>query len=166
MSGEWHGDLMMWNIDQGFCIRQKSPASRFCCYLAQMKQHMRGDVVVSYKINVKVWGAANNWDNTPIKQFNNVCWGSSIEFLNGDLLLRGGDEGQLEFIDYTQTGCKVYPIIMRLHSDRIYVIQRIAKNIVVTASGDRYLKVIHPIYRICYLKFKVKGHLKALAYFY
>ena len=86
------------------------------------------------------------------------------------LLLRGGNKGQLEFIDYdyTQTGCKVYPTILGLHSEysSFYGIQRIAKNIVVTASDDRYLKVIHPISRRCYLKFKDRESLDALTYFY
>ena len=163
-SGEWHGDLMMWNIDQGLCIRYIPRACRFSEFLSQMKQHMRGDVVVSHKDQVRVWGAANNWGNTPIKQFD--VKGRSIEFLSGDLLLRGGEEGQLEFIDYTQTGCDVYPIIMGLHSGFVTAIQRIAKNIVITASNDGYLKVIHPIYRKCYLKFNARFILYALAYFY
>ena len=107
-----------------------------------MKQHMRGDVVVSYTHYIKVWGASNNWGGDPIKQFD-VSLGWSIEFLSENLLLRGGREGQLEFIDYAQTGCKLPSIIMELHSGNIYAIQRIAKNIVITASGDGYLKVIH-----------------------
>ena len=163
VSGEYEGDLMTWNIDQGLCIRHISHGGKFS-YLTQMKQHMRGNVVVSYRDKVRVWGAANNWDKTPIKQFDVKGW--SIEFLSGDLLLRGGDEGQLEFIDYTQTGCDVYPIIVGLHLGFVTAIQRIAKNIVITASDDGYLKVIHPIYRKCYLKFKARGALYALAYFY
>ena len=126
---------------------------------------MRGYVVVSYEYKVKVWGAANNWGEDPIKQFD-VCKGWSIEFLSENLLLRGGDEGQLEFIDYAQTGCKLPSIIMGLHSKRIYSIQRIVKNIVVTTSEDGYLKVIHPISRRCYLNFKARKSLYALAYFY
>ena len=165
VSGEYYGDLMMWNIDQGLCIRRIPRASEFD-YLHQMKQDTMGDVVVSYGNKVYVWGAANNWDKTPIKQFNNVCWGSSIEFLSGDFLLRGGKEGQLGFIDYTQTGCDVYSIIVGLHLNYINVIQRIAKNIVITASNDGYLKVIHPIYRKCYLKYKARESFFALAYFY
>ena len=102
--------------------------------------------------------------NTPIKQFD--VEGSSIEFLSENLLLSGGWEGQLEFIDYAQTGYKLPPIIEGLHSKCINAIQRIAKNIVITASEDRYLKVIHPIFRICYLKFKARKSLEALAYFY
>ena len=164
VSGEYDGDLMMWNIDQGLCFRHIPDVSGFD-YLLQMKQHIGGDVVISYGDEVKVWGAANNWGENPIKQFN-VCCGHSIEFLSGNLLLRGGDEGQLEFIDYTQTDCKLPPIIEGLHSKLIYAIQRIAMNIVVTASEDGYLKVIHPISRICYLKFKVRRPLHALAYFY
>ena len=72
----------------------------------------------------------------------------------------------MEFIDYTQTGCKLPPIIEGLHSKSINFIQRIAKNIVITASEDGYLKVIHPIFRRCYLKFKARKSLYALAYFY
>ena len=164
VSGEYLGDLMMWNIDEGLCIRQILRLSGLCYHLIQMKQHMRGDVVVDYGDKVKVWGAANNWGENPIKQFD--VKGRSIEFLSGDLLLRGGWEGQLEFIDYTQTGCKLPPIIKGLHSKCIYAIQRIAKNIVITASDDGYLKVIHPISRRCYLKFKARKSLYGLAYFY
>ena len=164
VSGELNGDLMMWNIDEGLCIRHIPRLSGFDG-LWQMK-HIGGDVVVSYEDEVKVWGAANNWDNTPTKQFNKVCEGYSIEFLSGNLLLRGGNKGQLEFIDYAQTGCKLPPIIEGLHLEDINAIQRIAKNIVVTASDDGYLKVIHPISRKCYLKFKASDSLHALAYFY
>ena len=172
VSGEWYGDLMMWNTDQGLCIR-KYHLSGYG-YFIQMKQHMRGDIAVSYEDKVRGWGAANNWEGDPIKQFA-VCEGESIGFLSGNLLLRGGQEGQLEFIDYAQTGCKLPPIIERLHSGSINAIQRIAKNIVITASDDGYLKVIHPISRICYLKFKARKSLMmfkarkslyALAYFY
>ena len=152
VSGELNGDLRIWNIDQGLCIRHIP--------------RVRADVVVSYRDKVKLWGAANNWGENPIKQFNNICNGRSIEFLSGNLLLTGGYKGQFEFIDYAQTGCELPPIIMGLHSLYINAIQRIAKNIVVTASKDGYLKVIHPIFRRCYLKFKARISLSALAYFY
>ena len=163
ISGEVNGDLMMWNIDEGLCIRQIPHVGGYD-NLTQMKQHIRGDIVINYWEKVRVWGAANNLGNTPIKQFD--VKGRSIEFLSGDLLLSGGHEGQLEFIDYAQTDCKLPSIIMGLHSNCIYAIQRIAKNIVVTASGDGYLKVIHPISRRCYLKFKARMPLYVLAYFY
>ena len=162
VSGECGGDLMMWNIDQGVCIRQIPRLSGYD-YLNQMKHHMR-DVVVNYMTNVKVWRAANDLRNTPIKQFD--VEGSSIEFLSKNLLLIGGYEGQLEFIDYTQTDCKLSPTIKNLHSKSIYAIQRIAKNIVITASTDGYLKVIHPIFRTVYLSFLTDKGFEALAYFY
>ena len=165
VSGEWDGDLMIWNIDQFLCIRHIPRLSGFCDSFTQMKQHIRGDVVVNYYEKVRVWGSANNWgENPPIKQFDSKGW--SIEFLSENLLLRGGQEGQLEFIDYTQTGCKLPPIIMGLHSKSINAIQRIAKNIVITTCNYGYLKVIHPISRRCYLKFKARKSLYALAYFY
>ena len=164
VSGESNGDLMIWDIDQGLCIRHIPRVSGFDD-LRQMKQHTRGDVLVSYGHKVRVWGDANFWGQNPINQFN-VYYGRSIEFLSGNLLLRGGVGGQLEFIDYAQTGCKLPSNIMGLHSKYINAIQRIAKNIVVTASHDGYLKVIDPISRICYLKFKDREFLYALAYFY
>ena len=164
VSGEAKGDLMIWNIDQGLCIRHIPHIGRYCDSLNQMKQDIRGDVVVGYWFKVKVWGASNKWEGDPIKQFD--VKGSSIEFLSENLLLRGGLSGQLEFIDYAQTGCKLPPIIQGLHSKCITAIQRIAKNIVITASDDGYLKVIHPISRSCYLKFKARKLLYAIAYFY
>ena len=164
VSGEDDGDLMMWNIDQGLCIRHIPRLRGYGDNLIQLMQHMRGDIVINYWKEVRVWEAANDLGNTPIKQFN--VKGLSIEFLSRDLLLRGGREGQLEFIDYAQTGCKLSPIIEGLHSKCINAIQRIAKNIVITASDDGYLKVIHPISRRCYLKFKARNYLFALAYFY
>ena len=139
ISGEWKGDLMMWNIAEGFCIRHIPNVSGIDC-LDQMKQHIGGDVVVSYRFHKVGMGAANNWGEDPIKQFDNVCEGCSIEFLSGNLLLRGGKKGQLEFIDCAQTDCELPPIIMNLHSYLIYTIQRIAKNIVVAASDDGYLR--------------------------
>ena len=73
----------------------------------------------------------------------------------------------MEFIDYGEIGCRLPPIIEGLHSGWVYAIQRIAKNIVITASDDGYLKVIDPISRRCYLKFKAsRKSLFALAYFY
>ena len=166
VSGELGGDLMTWNIDEGLCIRQIPRLSGvFSDNLTQLKQHMRGYVVINYLKKVKVWGAVNDLGEDPIKQFD-VCLGSSIEFLSENLLLRGGCEGRLEFIHYAQTGSKLPSIIMKLHSDSIYAIQTIAKNIVITASEDGYLKVIHPIFRRCYLKFKAKESLCALTYFY
>ena len=166
ISGEYRGDLRIWNIDEGVCIRH-IPFLGGYGYLFQMRQHHEGDVALSYARNLLVWGAVNNWE-APIKQFR-VCNGYSLEFLNRDLLLRGGYNGQLKFIDYSQTGCYMPPDILQLHWSSIRAIQRIAKNILVTATAtdDEYLKVIDPIFRKCYLKFK-KGDkwVNAITYFY
>ena len=163
MSGEWNGDLRMWDIDQGLCTRH-IPHIGDGGFLIQMKQHIGGEVVVSCKKKVNVWGAANNWAD-PLKQFT-VCEGWSIEFLSGDLLLRGGNKGKLEFIDYAQTGCQLPSPIQQLDLSNIEAIQRIAKNIVITASLDGSLKVIDPISRKCYLNFKKERWFYAVAYFY
>ena len=165
VSGESEGDLMIWNIEEGLCIRQIPRVSRYSDDLNHMKQHIGGDVVVNYWREVKVWGAANTWEENPIKLFN-VSEGDSIEFLSEDLLIRGGWMGRLEFVDYGEIGCKLPTIIQGLHSHDILAIQRIAKNIVITASEDLYIKVIDPISRICYLKYKARKPLGALAYFY
>ena len=162
VSGEWKGALKIWDIDQGSCIRH-IPSVRVDIY--QMKQGIGGEVIVSHLNKVNVWGATNNWVE-PLKQFN-VCDGSSIELLSGDLLLRGGRNGDLEFIDYRETGCTLPMITQGLHTAYIREIKKIAKKIVVTTSNDGYLKVIDPIPRTCYMKFKKSfGWKSAIAYFY
>ena len=88
ISGEFLGDLRMWDIDQGLCIRH-IPHERGIACLYQMKQHMRGDVVISYWKNVKVWGVAKDLGNIPIKQLD-VYKGYSIEFLLGIYYLEEG----------------------------------------------------------------------------
>ena len=122
-------------------------------YIFQMKQNM-GEVAVSCEGKVIIWGAANNWE-VPLKQFK-IGDGWSIEFLSRDILLRGRYESELEFIDYAQIGCSLPPI-QGLHSDYIYKLKRLAKNIVITASLDGFMKVIDPISRKCYLNFKKGG---------
>ena len=161
VSGDLKGDLRIWNTDQGLCTRH---LPRMHYNITQMKQYM-GEVAVSYREKVIIWGAANNWGD-PLKQFK-VCKGWPIEFLSGDILLRGGYEGELEFIYNAQTGCSLPPI-QGLHSSVIYHIKRIAKNIVITSSMDRFMKVIDPISRKCYLNFKKRDnyHWFAIAYFY
>ena len=164
ISGEWLGDLKIWNIDQGVCIRH-IPFLGYFGFLIQMKQHHEGEVALSYKNSVLVLGAVNNWEY-PITQFW-VNFGYSIEFLEKDLFIRGGIEGQLEFIDYTQTGCSMPQPMQGLHSSNIRAIQRIAKNILVTAAYEGSLKVINPISRKCYLKFKNGDEwMNVIAYFY
>ena len=121
ISGENSGHLRIWDIDQGVCIRLLPSLDR--CGLMQMKQHICGEVAISYREKVIIWGAP------PIKQFSisagrsieflkqfSICAGCSIEFLNRDLLLRGGFDGQLEFIDCAQTGCSMLSPIQGLHS--------------------------------------------------
>ena len=171
ISGDYSGDLKIWNIDEGVCIRHIPSLGGYknqgLCqgYLPLMKQHHDGDVAIDCYDKVFVWGAVNNWE-TPIKQFP-VSPGYSLEFLHRDILLRGGCEHQLEFIDYAQAGYSLPSSIIGLHSKLITAIQRIAKNILVTASVDGSLKVINPISRKCYLKFK-KGRkwMTAITYFY
>ena len=167
VSGECSGDLMMWNIDEGLCIRHIPRLNGFYGdNLTQMKQHIGGDVVVGYGDKVKVWGTANNWGENPIKQFD-VCEGWAIEFLSGDLLLRGGFKGQLEFIDYGEIGCTLPPKIEGLHSEYKFIaLQKIAKNIVITASADGSLKVIDLISISAYLSFQTDKRFEALAYLY
>ena len=161
ISGEILGDLRIWNIVEGFCT--KHIILHINNIMRKMKEHM-GDVVVSHKTQISVWGAGNNWVNTPLKRFE-VCDGYSFEFLTPDLLLRGGDKGQLEFIAYRLIGRSLPPPIKQLHSRSIGAIHRIAKNIVLTISIDGF-KVIDPISRNGYLNFRKDCCMMAIAYFY
>ena len=160
VSGEYKGDLRIWDIDQGICTKH-IPSMANSLY--QMKQNIGGEVLVSCHNQVNVWDTTNNWENTP-KQFS-LCDGRSIEFFSQHLLLRGGWNAHLEFIHYRETVCKLPPTI-RLHSAVIFGIQKIVQNILLTASMDGYLKVIEPISGECYLKFKKEGGMRAIAYFY
>ena len=162
ISGEWNGDLRIWNIVQGVCIRHIYSLGDHGLW--QMKRDHEGEVAFGYMSKIVVLGVANNWE-APIKQFR-VCDGYLIEFLSEDILLRGKYDGQLEFIDYAQTGCSMPPTLQGLHSNVFYDIQRIAKNIMVIAFDDASLKVIDPIIRKCYLKFKKGINMEAIVYFY
>ena len=161
ISGESKGDLRIWNIVEGVCTKHIIPHTKHI--IKKMTEHM-GDVVVSHITKIRVWGAGNNWVNTPLKRFE-VCDGCSLEFLTPDILLRGGDKGQLEFIAYRLTGRSLPPPIKQLHSNKIDAIQRIAKNIVLTISIDGF-KVIDPISRNGYLNFQIHYSRLAIAYFY
>ena len=163
ISGEHKGDLRIWNINEGVCIRYILSMGYD---LWQIKQHHEGEIALNYEDKVFVLGAVNNWE-APIKLFR-VCAGCSIEFLDRDILLRGKFDGQLEFIDYTQTGCSMPPDIQGIYSYYIEAIQRIAKNILVTVPHEGFLKVSDPITRKCYLKFmiNIKWNTSTIAYFY
>ena len=163
VSGEDLGDLRLWNIDQGLCIRQIPNMGENSLF--GMKQHIGGDVVVSYWRKVIVWGAQNNWAE-PVHELD-VSAGYSIELLSEDILLRGGMWGQLEFIHYMQTDAQL-PLPIDLHSGIIYELLRIAKDIVIISAADNTLKVINPRSKECYLIFE-KGawdEYSSMAYFY
>ena len=170
MSGDNCGNLKIWDIDQGLCTKHIPSEGLDSSYqISQMKKSKWDDVVVSHPNIVKKWGAFNEWVGSH-KQFGGLCDGGPIEFLSeGNLLLRGGNKGELEFINFRGRYEGTPPTIKRLDSADILDIKRIAKNIVVTVSMDGYLKVIDPISipRTCYMKFKKSfGWKKAIAYFY
>ena len=120
ISGESKGDLRIWNIVEGVCT--KHIILHINDIIKKMTEHMGDDVVVNHKTQVRVWGAGNNWVNTPLKQFE-VCIGHSLEFLTPDILLRGGDKGQLEFVAYRLTSRSLPLPIKELHSRSIGTIQ-------------------------------------------
>ena len=167
ISGEFNGNLRIWNVLQGVCIRHIEYAPNIPNtpnLLSHMKQQYMGNVAVSdYWGKISIWGGSNNWENS-LKQFS-VCAGISIEFLDRNILLRGGAKGELEFIDYREIGCFLPPSIQGLHSNAIYAIQRIAKNIVITASVDITMKIIDPILRKCYLNFQ-GDNIKTIVYYH
>ena len=58
ISGEWEGDLRIWNIDQDICIRQIHSLDNIS--LTHMKQH-KGEVAINYMKKIRIWGASNNF---------------------------------------------------------------------------------------------------------
>ena len=158
MAGEWNGDFRTWNIDLGGFLRH---IRVFRDSIYQMKQGIGEEVVVSYKKQVNVWKVPDFREH-PLKHFR-VCDGESIELLSGDLLLRGGDNGELQFINYREGGCTR---LIPLHNASIRCIQRIVTNLVVTASADEYLKVFDPISGKCHMKYRKYNYtMSAIAYF-
>ena len=94
VSGEQGGDLRMWEIDQGICIRHIE-YNIWNYTLTQMKLYM-GEVVISYwKGKVMVWGADNNWGH-PLRQFT-VCDGYSIEFLYNLIYYLEGEDLMMNY---------------------------------------------------------------------
>ena len=156
ISGERLGDLIIWNIHDGTCIRHITRITHFDS-LFQMKKLEEANLttmLVGAMNNIKIWGVSNNWE-LPIQEINEFKdHGWSLEIASRDILLRGGYKGKLDIIDYS-TQIRYQPI--NLHSGTIWKICRIAKNIVVTAAGNGTLKVIDPIDRICYFAYKQKG---------
>ena len=168
VSGGTDGDLRIWILDQGICTTNiPTPDIDDDGYrLSQIKQYAGNIALNYYWGKVSLWGSANHWAK-PLNQFD-VNAGHSIEFLSGDILFRGDSNGQLQFIHYShQILSFLPPSITKLHSNSIEAILRIANNIVLTASADGSLKVLDPISRKCYLKFKKDDKsMRALAYFY
>ena len=150
ISGEYIGDLRIWNINNGHCILQIPCTNRYSLY--QMKMFVN-DVACCMGHEIIIWGKDNNW-SAPRKKFEFSFIGDSIELLSKDIYLRGvGYMSQLEILDL-DTGSPLQPPIHRLHSGTIHQIQKIGENIVVTVSADGSLKVIDPITRKCYLNIK------------
>ena len=168
ISGEFRGDLRIWNIEFGTCMRHIPDMTGYG-RLYQMKKLVKdnGVVAVCMDYGITVWGEEIYLHNaldidieelSPNKQFGTVTdGGCSVELLPGNILLRGGVSGELKFIDYTQTGDTPIEEPLLLHLREIRDIQNIAQNIVVTVSWDGSLKVIDPISRICYFTFKNKN---------
>ena len=158
--GEYGGDLRIWNIRDGICIIYIPRTTDFD-YLSQIKifRELNANIRVALcsERAVTVWGADNNWE-VPYKVITQENGGLgnqkgySIELLSGNIMLRGGDRGILEFIDYTQMAERLLPPIA-LPLKNIYELKRIGRNIVVFASMDGTLRVIDPFLRKCYFIF-------------
>ena len=109
-------------------------------------------MVACCRVNkINLWGSSNNWKGS-IQEFKFRTPGSSLEFLERNVLLRGGNLGELQIIEFP-TGNPLQPLIQAIHSDIIRGILRIAKNIIVTISDDGSAKVSNPISRKCFSKF-------------
>ena len=146
ISGEYGGDLRIWNVEEGTCRKHIQKPSKFDP-LCQMKEYpgCRWDVACCMWNKVELWGRANNWEG-PL-QVDELNIGCSVEYISPSLFLRGGRWGRLDIL----LGTSVQGFA--LHSLAINDILHIAKNIVVTVSNDKTVKVIHITQPKCFLNF-------------
>ena len=163
ISGELKGDLRRWDITTGTCIAhiQRAPDDDL---LWQMKTLDSGSVAVCLAYKVTLWGRENNWESPTTQYQKFPCGrGLSIEFLSGNILLRGDQNGHVDIIHMsTHIHLKVLP---KLHTINVREILRIGKNIVVTVSDDGYLKVTDPISLVCYFNKNTQKTLYTLTKF-
>ena len=101
-----------------------------------------------------IWGTGNNWEAPEkILKFNECENGHSVEWLSEEIFLRGGVSGILRML-YFKKDVNSGERVVRIHKYSITNILRIGKNTVVTIANDAYMKVINPILKKCYFKFK------------
>ena len=157
ISGEWRGEVMVWDVYKGICVKTL-PSYGF---LWQMKKFGGGGdsefaVAACMTERIIIWDRYRTWETPKMEllvEFNES--GFSVEFLSRDVLLRGDTNGKLHILDSRQTGNPLYPNIF-LHWNNIKEILTIAKNIIVTGSVDCSLKVLDPILRKYYFHFRTK----------
>ena len=160
--GEYLGALSIWDIDLGIRTKFIPKIDRpYDDYLAQLKIFLLPDInmtlAVCNKYSVTVWGskAENNWES-PIQEFGRFDeTGYSIEQIAEDIFLRGGGyRGKLGIVNMKTVLSYSGQSMIQLHSDVIRDLLYISKNILVSASADKTLKVIDIISRKCYFIYK------------
>ena len=138
VSGEWEGDLRIWDIAQTTCIKHiKGPRS-----LSQIKY--LGDIIACYMRNQLIIWNTSNWKKE--KEYKFIKSGWPFEFLGDGKVARGMYSGELKIIDIINTPSDTDCLrTILLHSKGIYDILRIGKNIIITISDDKQLKVVDPL---------------------
>ena len=144
ISGEFTGNMRIWNIRYGICIKYILIKPDYYGNLIQIKLFGEGNSNIKTHTNtniritactrkeVSVWEADNFW-GFPDKEFK--TYGYSFELFSQHLILRGGVYEEIEFIDYTHNGNLLSPTIaikQKLVSDLV----RVPSNIVVSVSLD------------------------------
>ena len=147
ISGDLGGELKIWDIDQGICIREMASTPG----LLAMKNFNRY-IGCSTRYTFSLWELESS---QPKKKYI-LDAGFSIEYFpKGDSsIIRGMNSGELEILDL-ENGNWQQTIL--LHSDYIRCILRMVSDIVITASDDHTLKVIDISTAISYFEFRMNG---------
>ena len=166
ISGEYLGDLRLWDIGQAMCLRHIS-RTKSNDFLMQMKIYNCYSISALFCCmlqRVALWDLGGSF-HSPFEQLDYMDGGWSLGFMQPDILLIGGQRGVFDLMHLYGEG-PLLPSIPLLHSKRVILdILVIARNIVVCASEDGTVKVINPLLRRLYFQFKCDREIYSIAKF-
>ena len=148
ITGEWEGDLRLWDINEGICIQLFKTYRR----LIQIKFLSQTLTCLSCKGMLTIWDMVNY--DEPLKAFKMNAyqnyWGS--EFLSKNVLASGKLTGVLNLLDLVTGNCFCR---INLHMNAIKAIIKIGHNILGIIDNNT-LKIVDPMARKYYYVLKDK----------
>ena len=150
ISGEWAGDLRIWNLGEGVCIKHLPSAMNNPIDCLRDIKFLDDLLAANFDFGVVLYGKSNNYEE-PIRKFE-YQQGFCIEIVSEGVFAREGEGGnKLEILDLLTGHSALHPILVS--TIEINHILCLAHNLLVLASGDGTVIVIEPKARKRYMKF-------------